>query len=231
MNPNPKPKLITGFFIGFFTLFLGSVAYWGLNELSSDGFEKVPCIRYGYEDLNPLIMGKTTGVSLGMTEGGSDCTGKSTEPVAWSSENPEVATIAPDGTIKAIAPGAFSITAKFNAKTLMAKGVVYPSDWTIRIQPETAAIHVGDQVTFQMVATDSKGNSLPPVFTFITTPNYQDPNPNLPDLVPNPSPWMDRSFHAMGSTPGTFRALRPGTIKITGKMAGQTRQATLTIQK
>jgi hypothetical protein len=220
---------------GLIALLLLAACAWSWKQFSAFSiFANHPCIqdRSGLVS-NPLIVGKT--VQLKVAEGDEECQGEPTDkPWSWSSENPSVASVSTDGVVTAIAPGKFRILAKSQSKSsesLVITGTAYPSDWTVRMQPETATVKVGDRVTLGMVATDSKGNLLPSMPVMITTPDYREPTPfPKPDPTPVSNPWLDRSFHAMGSTPGTFRALRPGNIIITGEMARQKRQAKLTVQ-
>ncbi|MEG3860256.1 hypothetical protein [Microcoleus sp. herbarium12] len=81
-----------------------------------------------------------------------------------------------------------------------------------------------------MIASDSKGNLLPPVTFGLRTPDYQEPGPSAPTKPPNSRPLLDRTFHHMGTQPGRFRALRSGTVTITGQMGDRIKSAQLTIK-
>lgn len=91
-------------------------------------------------------------------------------------------------------------------------------------------MRVGDRITFGMIASDSQGKLLPPVSFGFRTPDYQQYQPNAPTKPPNSPPLLDRTFHRIGTQPGTFRALRRGNITITGKMGDRVREAKLTIK-
>ncbi|MCC3436925.1 MAG: hypothetical protein EAZ39_18395 [Oscillatoriales cyanobacterium] len=205
----------------------------GIFKTTLGIFKTTPCLAYKFEDVNPLIAGKNVKLKIG--EGsGSDC-GVSdfallVKPAVWSSQDTKVIQLSQDGTVTGIAPGKFTVLAKTGQKTLLMSGVVYPPDWDVRIQPEVATVRVGDRITFEMIASDSKGNLLPPLTFGLRTPDYQEPGPGAPTKPPNSRPLLDRTFHHMGAQPGTFRALRPGKIAITGKMGDRIKSAQLTIK-
>jgi Bacterial Ig-like domain (group 2) len=197
------------------------------------GRKPTPCLAYQFEDVNPLTVGKATQLSIGESND-SDCIppwfSRLNKFWVWSSKNPEIVNVSPDGTVTGIAPGKFTVLAKKDQKTFFMSGTVYPPDWQLQIQPEMATVRVGDRITFSMIASDSKGKLLPPLPFGFRTPDYQQYQPNAPSRPPNPTPLLDRSFHQMGTQPGTFRALRPGKIAITGKMGDRTKSAKLTIK-
>lgn len=215
------------------TTWNSAILIWNATIATAGIFKTTPCIYYRFVDVNPLIAGKTVQLKIGDSTG-SDCGMPMfelfPEPWNWSSENTQIIALSQDGTVRGIAPGKFTVQAKQGNKTLLMSGIVYPPDWDVRIQPETATIRAGDRITFNMIAFDSQGNLLPPVTFGFQTPDYQEPIPGSPTKSANPRPLLDRSFHYFGTQPGTFRALRPGTITITGNMADRTRKAKLTIE-
>ncbi len=181
--------------------------------------------------VEPLLVGQTMPLYVGKFID-ADCTLESSQDDwVWSSDTPAVVTIAADGTITGVAPGEFRISVKTAMGKAYTQGVVWPDDAIVEIQPTTATVQVGDQVTFEMVARTAQGQKLPLTTYAITTPDYQaiEPFPVKPKSQSNPTPLLDRNFHRMGATPGTFKALRPGTIMITGEIAGQRKQTQLTI--
>ena len=239
---NRKQKIIT---VGYGTavaLVLGAIActVWDSTIIIFSIFKTTvgilkttPCIYYKFEDVNPLIAGKTAPIKIGESSG-SDCAipwfSWFDRPWVWSSQNAGIVKVSSDGTVTGIAPGKFTVLAKKDQKTLFMSGTVYPPDWQLRIQPEVATVRVSDRITFEMIASDSKGNLLPPLTFGLRTPDYQQYEPNAPRRPPNPTPLLDRNFHHMGTQPGTFRALRPGKIAITGKMGDRIKSAQLTIK-
>ncbi len=203
------------------------------NPLKIGEHKATPCLDYKFENVNPLIVGKTTKIKIG-ERSDSDCIvsafARSDKSWVWLSKNPGIITIVPDGTVTGIAPGKFVVLAKKGKETLQMSGTVYPQDWNVRIQPEVATVRVGDRITFAMIASDSTGKLLPPISCSFRTPDYQQYEPNVPRRPDNPTPLLDRSFYHMGAEPGTFRALRPGNITITGKMGDRQKEAKLTIK-
>jgi hypothetical protein len=232
---NRKQKIITvgyGTAVALVLIAIGCTA-WDALLVAIGIFKTTPCLAYNFKDVNPLIAGKNVQIKIGESSG-SDCQTSDfvtfPKSVTWSSKDTKIIQLSPDGTVTGIAPGEFTVLAKTGQKTLSMSGVVYPPDWDVRIQPEAATVRVGDRITFEMIASDSKGNLLPPVTFGLRTPDYQQPEPGAPSKPPNPTPLLDRSFHHMGTQPGTFRALRPGKIAITGKMGDRTKSAQLTIK-
>ncbi|MGV0025075.1 Ig-like domain-containing protein [Phormidesmis priestleyi] len=232
---NGKQKWTIGICAIVAALFFGYVGYWRLYAIRIlfNIFETSSCVAYDFDAVNPLLIDRETSVRIGKGSG-SDCSTEGYEDNTWTwmSQNSEVATVSVDGILTGMTPGKFGIIAQKGTEKLYLAGTVYPPDWRVRTQPEAATVRVGDRVTIQMVATDSKGKPLPPVFFSLHTPDYQQPGPHLSsDPLPNPTPLLDRSFHGMGTQPGTFRALRPGTVIITGTMAKRTKQMIITVKE
>ena len=232
---NRKQKLISGCYGTAVALVLGAIGStaWDAIRVTTGIFKTTPCLAYKFEDVNPLIVGKNVKIKIGESSG-SDC-GLSdfalfAKPAVWSSQDTKIIQVSQEGTVTGIAPGEFTVLAKIGQKTLLMSGVVYPPDWDVRIQPEVATVRAGDRITFEMIASDSKGNLLPPVTFGLRTPDYQQPGPGAPTKPPNSPPLLDRNFHHMGTQPGTFRALRSGTVMITGQMGDRVREAKLTIK-
>lgn len=194
-----------------------------------------PCIStkppHNSLSIEPLLVGQTIPLYVGKLID-SECMLESLQDNwVWSSDTPEVVTIGADGKITGVAPGEFRISVKTPMGEAQTQGIVWPADTIVEIQPAKATVQVGDQITFEMVARTTQGQKLPLTTYTITTPDYQEiePFPVKPKSQSNPTPLLDRNFHQMGATPGTFKALRPGTIAITGEIAGQARQAQLKI--
>ncbi|MEG5140294.1 MULTISPECIES: hypothetical protein [unclassified Microcoleus] len=189
-----------------------------------------PCLYYDSSEVNPLIVGQTTKLKIASTDDPSGCNVRNTQSEkqwVWSSDNAGIVKVSSKGIVTGIAPGEFSVFAKKGGEeTLSMSGIVYPPDWTLRILPEVATVRVGDRITFKMFVSDSKGRLLPPVtyFRFSTT-DYQQPIPGAPSKSPNLEPLLAQTQSA-----GTFQALRPGTVTITGAMGDRTSQAKLTIK-
>ena len=212
---------------------MSCTVFSNFNSLKIGEQKATPCLGYNFENVNPLIVGQMTQIKIG-ERSDSDCIisgfARSDKSWVWLSKNPEIVKIAPDGTVTGMVPGKFVILAKQGKETLQMSGTVYPPDWKVRIQPEVATVRVGDRITFAMIASDSTGKLLPPISSSFRTPDYQQYEPNVPRRPPNPTPLLDRSFYHMGAEPGTFRALRPGNITITGKMGDRKKEAKLTIK-
>ena len=232
---NRKQKLIAGCYGTAVALVLVAIACtaWDAIMVTIDIFKTTPCLAYKFEDVNPLIAGNNVKLKIGESSG-SDC-GVSelalfAKPAVWSSQDTKVIQLSQDGTVRGIAPGEFTVLAKTGQKILLMSGVVYPPDWDVRIQPEVATVRAGDRITFEMIASDSKGNLLPPVTFGLRTPDYRQPGSGAPTKPPSSWPLLDRTFHHMGTQPGTFRALRSGTVTITGQMGDRVREAKLTIK-
>ncbi|MCW6052933.1 Ig-like domain-containing protein [Lyngbya sp. CCAP 1446/10] len=230
---NNKQKEVIGFgcvtAIALLFGFIG-ITVWELRVFLGivDG---PPCLNYDHREVQPLIVGQTTKLKIGSTDDPSGCivrnSTQSEKEWVWSSDNAGVVQVSLDGIVTGIAPGKFSVFAKKGGEeTLSMSGIVYPPDWTLRILPEVATVRVGDRITFKMFVSDSKGRLLPPVtyFRFSTT-DYQQPIPGAPSKSPNLEPLLAQTQSA-----GTFQALRPGTVTITGAMGDRTSQAKLTIK-
>ncbi len=207
--------------------FIG-ITVWELRQFLGVSASS-PCLKYNFWEVKPLILGQTTKLKIGSTDF-SECTaGDSTQSEkqwVWSSDSEAVVQVFPDGTVTGIAPGKFAVFAKKGGETLSMSGIVYPPDWTLRILPEVATVRVGDRITFKMIVSDSKGRLLPPVTYFqFSTSYYQQSIPGAPNKSPNPEPLLAETKSA-----GTFQALRPGTVTITGGMGDRVREARLTIK-
>lgn len=207
--------------------FIGITVWIILGFLSTS--DSSPCLIYNSSAVEPLIVGQTTKLRIGMTDFSACMVPNSTQSEkqwVWSSDNAGIVKVSSDGTVTGMAPGKFTVLAKKGGETLSMSGIVYPPDWTLRILPEVATVRVGDRITFKMILSDLKGRLLPPVtyFQFSTT-YYQQSIPGAPNKSPNPEPLLAQTRSA-----GTFQALRPGTVTITGKMGDRTKSAQLTIK-
>jgi len=228
---NNKQKEFIGF--GCVTAIVLSFGFIGItvwNILSFLSiFDSSPCLKYNSWEVEPLIVGQTTKLKIGMTDFSACMVADSTQSEkqwVWSSDNAGIVKVSSEGIVRGIAPGKFAVFAKKGGETLSMSGIVYPPDWTLRILPEVATVRVGDRITFKIILSDSKGRLLPPVTYFrFSTPYYQQPIPGAPSKSPNPEPLLAQTQSA-----GTFQALRPGTVTITGGMGDRTSEAKLTIK-
>lgn len=229
MNNQEKEFVGFGCVIAIVLLFgFIGITVWELRDFL--GIYNPPCLNYNSWEVEPLIVGQTTKLKIGSIDAASGCilgnSKQSEKQWVWSSDYEGVVKISPDGTVTGIAPGKFAVFAKKGGETLSISGIVYPPDWTLRILPEVATVRVGDRITFKMIVSDSKGRLLGPVTYFqFSTPYYQQPIPGAPSKSPNPEPLLAQTQSA-----GTFQALRPGTVTITGKMGERTKSAQLTIK-
>ncbi|MEG4799402.1 Ig-like domain-containing protein [Microcoleus sp. ARI1-B5] len=207
--------------------FIG-ITVWNILGFVST-FDSSPCLKYNSSEVEPLIVGQTTKLKIGMTDFSECIAGDSTQSEkqwVWSSDNAGVVKVSSEGIVTGMAPGKFAVFAKKGGETLSMSGIVYPPDWTLRILPEVATVRAGDRITFKMILSDSKGRLLPPVTYFqFSTPYYQQSISGAPSKSPNPEPLLAQTQSA-----GTFQALRPGTVTITGGMGDRTREAQLTIK-
>ncbi|MBD1827165.1 Ig-like domain-containing protein [Microcoleus vaginatus GB1-A2] len=228
---NNKQKEFIGF--GWVTAIVLSFGFIGIPVWNFLGFVSVfdssPCLKYNSSEVEPLIVGKTTKLKIGTTDFSECMAGDSTQSEkqwVWSSDSAGVVKVSAEGIVTGIAPGNFAVFAKKGGETLSMSGIVYPPDWTLRILPEVATVRVGDRITFKMIFSDSKGRLLPPVTNFpFSTPYYQQSIPGAPSKSPHPEPLLAETKSA-----GTFQALRPGTVTITGGMGDHTREAKVTIK-
>ncbi|MEO8449636.1 MAG: Ig-like domain-containing protein [Gemmatimonadota bacterium] len=83
------------------------------------------------------------------------------DAVAFSSSNPKVASVTPDGRVQAVAPGSATITGKAgNATASLAVQVIPAALGSLTITPGTAAVKSGDVVHFAVSAIDKAGKTI-----------------------------------------------------------------------
>jgi hypothetical protein len=83
------------------------------------------------------------------------------DPVTFTSSNPRIIRVAPDGRLTALAPGAATITAKAGAASAAFPTVVVPVQVArLGIEPASPGVRTGDVVRFKAVATDGAGRSV-----------------------------------------------------------------------
>lgn len=78
--------------------------------------------------------------------------------VAWTSLNPAVATVGNDGVVTAVQLGAAQVVAMAGLLADTATTLVLQGVQRISLNPNSAAMYVGQTVAFSAVAVDSKGN-------------------------------------------------------------------------
>jgi len=92
-----------------------------------------------------------------------DAAGHSTDAsVTWSSSNPAVAAIGPDGDVTAVALGTTSISATGDGETVTAElAVSATAVASVELTPSSTSVPLGNVVAFSAVAKDAAGNVLP----------------------------------------------------------------------
>ena len=226
-----KENEVIGF--GCVTALVLLLGFTGITVWENRAFLRLvdgpPCLNYDPWEVQPLIVGQTTKLKIASTDDPSGCIVRNTQSEkqwVWSSDNAGIVKVSSEGIVTGIAPGKFAVFAKKGGETLSMSGIVYPPDWTLRILPEAATVGVGDRITFKMFVSDSKGRLPAPWYYFqFSTTDYQQPIPGAPSKSPNQEPLLAKTQSA-----GTFQALRPGTVTITGAMGDRTSQAKLTIK-
>jgi serine/threonine protein kinase/uncharacterized protein YjdB len=138
-------------------------------------------------------------------------------PVAWSSSSPGVAVVDVSGTIRGVAAGRATITARLEGRKASVAVTVRPASTqptaevpvaSIRLQPETASVPVGQAVTLSAVLLDSKGR----------------------ELTARPVSWLSTdSALAAVSQSGTVSGRSPGSARIVARVEGATGTAEITV--
>ena len=152
----------------------------------------------------------------------SDCIPRRDSTFKWTTNDPTIVRVTPDGQVNGLSPGIFWITAVRGPKVLEERGFVLPRGWTLRILPAQATVRVGDSVTFRVVAYDAGGRELPTVPFSIYTPEFNRPGSGERPLV-------DKWSYQHTTAPAVFRAQRVGETILTGVIGKQSVTALLTV--
>lgn len=169
-------------------------------------------------DLSEIVVSPMTLKLLGPpgTTARLDVSGKTTRgaaaevpAVAWTSEDPRIAKVAPDGTVTSVAAGKTMILARLG--DLLSESEVRVQNKTIsrlELLPETAILKVGESQKFTAVAYDDKGLVMPDAGAQFASLN--------PDLV---------RISGEGKVSATAR----GTAVVTATLGGKTARATVLV--
>jgi hypothetical protein len=221
-------RIIVLFLISPLGLICGGLWYY------ESRFPKTPCIAET-QAIAPLVVGTTALLKVNSRDvSDSGCPepwGMGDRAWVWAAQNPDVATVSPDGMSRGIAPGEFEAIARRDGdrtteQRLKIRGVVYPQDWKAKITPEQLTVRVGDRVKFELVGYDANGQKLPPVHVSLRTSEAIE----HPELEPLQSYLLNQSYMESNSGSVALRAIGVGTTTITGAIANQRVQATLTIR-
>jgi hypothetical protein len=182
--------------------------------------KREPCVVWN-PDIRPLLVGQSTHMGLGhMKE--SDCIPRRDSTFKWTTSDPSIVRVTPDGQINGLSPGIFQVRAMRGPKVLEERGFVLPIGWTLRILPARATVRVGDSVTFRVVAYDASGRELPTVPYSIYTPEFNRPSSGERPLV-------DKWSYQHTTAPAVFRAQRVGETILTGVIGKQSVTALLAV--
>lgn len=169
-------------------------------------------------DLSEIIVSPLSLKLLGPpgTTARLDVTGKTTKgaarevpSVTWTSEDPRIVKVAPDGTVTSVAAGKTMVLAKLG--DLLSESEVRVQNKTIsrlELRPETAILRVGEIQKFTAVAYDDKGLLMPDAGAQFSTLN--------PELV---------RISGEGKVSATAR----GTAVVTATLGGKTARATVLV--
>jgi hypothetical protein len=186
-----------------------------------------PCIPWP-ADVRPLAVGDTARFQTGRIVS-SDCEGGADAAFIWSSLDSTIAVVAPNGLVHGVAPGMFRVRALRGEDTLRSEGFVLPRGWRPRIEPESAAVYVGDSVSFRVVAYDSSGKSLPIVPFWLITEEFRlRMSPEFSSRGAAAELTQGGAYQNV-TVPGYFRGERAGRTTITGQIGERRVQATLII--
>lgn len=110
-------------------------------------------------DVTPKTPTLVVGQSLKLAVRIEDATGNQlARPVSWSSTNSAVATVAADGTVSAIGPGAATISASSEGRTDVATVAVLPrAVAAVAVSPPAADLAVRGTLQLEATVTDSEG--------------------------------------------------------------------------
>lgn len=192
------------------------VAFVGLFvalQRSGRRSSELPCIP-STDALHPLLVGDSSRLALGVIERSSGCGGKTPTGFEWTSSDSSVATIDGDGHVRAIAPGMFTATARRRDITLSADGFVFPPEWTVRIEPDSQTLRVGESYRVSLRAVDKSGALLPNVPFSLFAPEFFDPIAQRKPIV-NRASWLNTI------EPVLVLAIDTGTTALIGRIGFQ----------
>jgi hypothetical protein len=182
-----------------------------------------PCVRWSWA-LRPLLIGDSARITTGrMRE--SDCLERAGDRFTWSSLDTAVVTVRPNGWVVGRAAGVFRAVAGEDTAMLVEKGFVLPAGWTLRIQPDSATIQLGDTARFEVRAVAPDGRMLPPVPYSLYTAEFDV----YPDSGPRPPPPVDKWSHQGVTGPVLFIGVRRGRTVLRGELGTQRVYAPLTV--
>jgi serine/threonine protein kinase/uncharacterized protein YjdB len=137
--------------------------------------------------------------------------------VTWSSSAPAIAVVDASGTIRGVAVGRATITARLEGRKATVAVTVRPAPAqpsaevavaSIRLQPETASVPVGQAVTLTAILLDAKGKV----------------------LGARPLTWISTdSASAAVTQSGTVSGRSPGSARIVARVEGATGTAEITV--
>jgi hypothetical protein len=182
-----------------------------------------PCLR-NVEVLQPLLIGDTTRMGIGTKRRDGDCTSKTATGFVWSSSDTTIASVTPDGLVRAHAPGLFRLTAEHASAAFFADGFVVPPEWRVQISPDSARLRVGDSVRVVVRAFTKSGEPLPVLPFELHAPESFDPLAGKKPIV-NRLRWLD------ARDPVTVVAVDTGTTVLVGRIGFQQVSARLKIVK
>jgi len=130
-------------------------------------------------------------------------------PPEWSTSDPKVVTVSPEGIVTSVGPG----TATLVARVGDIQGVAEVRNTLreiarLKLRPETALVRVGDSQAFEVVAYGADGAAIPGVPALFSS---SDPSVATVDGV------------------GRASGIGAGTATIRAKLGGRTAQATLLV--
>ena len=189
------------------------------NESSPNRLSALPCSEH-WRPL-PLGVGDTTRMKVGSVVG-SDCRYVPDARYRWSTPDTHVVDVTPDGLIRGRAPGRFHVLARRDQVTLKSGGFVMPSRWTLRAEPESASVRVGDGVRFRAVVLDTLGREVPGIPYSLFTPEFDHPEVGE-------TPVIDKYSYQLIDTPIVVRAVRAGTTTLRVVIGARSARARLQV--
>lgn len=196
-----------------------------LFVLAASGCAKeveMPCLT-STNVIYPLLMGDTARVPVGVMVN-TDCNPTVDPGYVWSTADVAIIQVTPDGIIKGIAPGTFGVTATRGKTILSTEGFVLPSGWTLKFEPASATVRVGQSVTIDVIAMDAMGRDIPGIPFHIFTPEFFKPQ-----LGSSAYQIVDKRAYQNNRAPVLIRALRPGSTMLKGMIGARSTTFLLTI--
>jgi hypothetical protein len=182
-----------------------------------------PCL-HGVEVLKPLVVGDSTHMTMGTKDRSGDCGSKTAPGFVWTSSDTTIATVTPDGFVRARAPGVFRLTSEHAAAAFFADGFVVPRDWQVKLVPENGKMRVGDTLKIAVRAFTKSGTPLPVIPFELHTPESFDPMGAKRPIV-NRLRWLD------AREPVPVVAIDTGTTVLIGRIGFQQATGTFKITK